>query len=129
VSFQKPMRIYVAGPYTPSTDDKHEAVWEAYKNVRRAILAAIEIIKKGHYPFIPHLTHFIHIETDEPLPKEFYYKYDLEWLQFCDALLFLGPSEGANIELDWAKKHGLKIYMSIDEIPQHRQVNDIPLKE
>lgn len=117
MSFNRPMKIYVAGPYTPLTNDIHEAPREAYKNVQKAIRAGIEIIKRGHIPFIPHLTHFIHLETDEPLPRDFYYYYDMFWLQLCDALLFLGPSEGANKELNWAAEHGLTIYYSIDEIP------------
>jgi|SRR2546421_1144483 len=111
------LKIYVAGPYTPSGTDSHDAARIAHVNTRRAIKAGISIIEKGHIPFIPHLTHFIHLETEDPLPAKFYYEYDMVWLKYCDALLYLGPSLGANLELRWAEKNGLKIFRSLDEIP------------
>ena len=111
------MKIYVAGPYTPVGNDVHDAARVASQNTRRAIRAGIEVIRKGHVPFIPHLTHYIHLETEDPLPVEFYYEYDMVWLQSCDALLHLGPSRGADRELEYAEKRGLKIFRSNDEIP------------
>ena len=111
------LKIYVAGPYTPSGTDIHDAARVAHKNTIKAIKAGISIIKKGHIPFIPHLTHFIHLETEDPLPATFYYEYDMVWLQFCDALLYLGNSTGANREVRWAEQNGLKIFRSLDEIP------------
>jgi len=112
------MKIYVAGPYTPSGNDSHDAARIAHQNTLRAIKSGIEVIRKGHVPFIPHLTHYIHLETDDPLPAEFYYEYDMVWLRYCDALLYLGESRGADRELKWAQEEGLKIFHSIDEIPQ-----------
>lgn len=114
------LKIYVAGPYTPTGADFHDAPRMAYHNTRRAILAGIEVIKRGHIPFIPHLTHFIHLESDEPLPAEFYYEYDMVWLKCCDALLYLGSSKGADRELEWAKRNGLRVFLSVSEIPFDR---------
>ena len=111
------MKIYLAGPYTPSGGDPHDAARVAHQNTLKAIKSGVEVIKKGHDPFIPHLTHYIHLETEEPLPAEFYYEYDMVWLQYCDALLYLGASRGANRELKWAEERGLKIFRSTDEIP------------
>ena len=116
-----PLKIYVAGPYTPSHGDLHDAARVAHKNTLRAIRVGIEIIERGHIPFIPHLTHFIHLETKKPLPAEFYYNYDKIWLKCCDALLYLGPSEGADREKQLAKTLGLRIFHSIDEIPLARK--------
>ena len=65
------LKIYIAGPYTPKGADIHDAARIAHKNAHRAIRAGISVIEKGHVPFIPHLTHFIHLETDNPLPVEF----------------------------------------------------------
>src|SRR5205823_11197183 len=76
--------------------------------VQTCALPILEVIRKGHVPFIPHLTHYIHLETEDPLPVEFYYEYDMVWLQSCDALLHLGPSRGADRELEYAEKRGLK---------------------
>ena len=119
MNMNKKMKIYIAGPYTPMNSNLHDAAWVANKNVKKAIMAGIQIIRKGHSPFIPHLTHFIHLETDEPLPKEFYYEYDIEWLKLCDALLYLAPSNGADIELNIAKNMNLIIYKNIEEIPNY----------
>ncbi len=111
------LKIYIAGPYTPVDSDPHDAPRIAYANTRAAIRVGIELIRRGHIPFIPHLTHFIHVESDEPLPAAFYKEYDMVWLRHCDALYFLGPSEGANRELKWATEHGLRIFRALDEIP------------
>ena len=48
---------------------------------------------------------------------EDYIEWDKAWLEFCDALLFLGNSKGANIELEYAKKIGKTIYYNIDDVP------------
>ena len=41
----------------------------------------------------------------------------LVWLAQCEAILYLGPSKGADIELAEAERLGLKIYRSVSEIP------------
>ena len=111
----KRLRIYVAGPYTANDD---AAVWE---NVVAAIDAGIEVYKRGHYPYVPHLTHFVDrrsAETGAGLKWEDYIDWDREWLTQCDAFLLLGRSPGADLELGWAREQGLKIYQRLDEIPR-----------
>ena len=115
---QSSMRIYVAGPYTPTRVSLHDAAWLAHKNTIRAIRIGIQIIRKGHVPFIPHLTHYIHLETDSPLSASFYRRYDLTWLRYCNALFFIGSSIGASKERKWAKEHGLRIFLKLSEIPR-----------
>ena len=108
------MKIYVAGPYTTDTDSNIQ------KNVNNAIDAAITIYKKGHYPYLPHLTHWVDLrskETGQGLKWEDYVEMDHVWLEECDAMLFLKESRGANLELAYAKKTGKKIFYSLDEIP------------
>jgi len=108
------MKIYVAGPYTASTEKAIQ------QNVNNAIDAAIAIYKKGHFPYIPHLTHWIEMrskETGDGLKWEDYLEMDRVWLENCDAILFLSPSKGANLELMHAKKTNKKIYNNLDEIP------------
>jgi hypothetical protein len=51
------------------------------------------------------------------LQWEDYIHWDMEWLKLCDAILFLGPSRGANLELKSAKEMGKLIFRSLDEIP------------
>lgn len=101
------MKIYIAGPYTKG---------DVIINIRRAIDAAEEISKKGHTPFIPHLTAYWHLIYPHEL--EFWYNYDNEWLKSCDALYRIpGVSAGANMEVDLARKLGLIIYWKLEEIP------------
>ena len=90
----KSMKIYIAGPYTASS------ALQIQKNVDNAIDAAIDVYKKGHYPYIPHLTHWIELrsqETNQGLKWEDYIEMDHVWLEDCDAFLFLKESRGANL--------------------------------
>lgn len=107
------MRIYVAGPYSAPTVEGCEA------NTKRAIDAGDEVVKRGHVPFIPHLNHIWDLRAKEKgveYSHAFWLEWCLQWLPCCDALLFLGHSKGADMELDFAKKAGMQIFYSVDEI-------------
>lgn len=100
------MKIYVAGPYTKG---------DVALNVRNAIYAGSYIANLGHFPYIPHLTHFWHMLI--PHEYEFWMKQDEAWLKECDALLRLeGESSGADQEMSEAERLGLVIYHSVFEI-------------
>lgn len=104
---KKILKIYVAGPYAHP---------DPVVNTRNAILAGEEIVKKGHIPFIPHLSMLWH--TVVPHEADFWYEYDLQWLPDCHALLRLpGHSLGADREVREADRLGLHIYWSTDEVP------------
>lgn len=108
------MRIYVAGPYSAPTEQEREA------NANRAIDAGIAVTAKGHVPFIPHLNHMWDIracERDVVYPWEYWIEWCLEWLSLCDCLLCLGRSRGVDVEIEYARKSGIPIYYSVDEIP------------
>ncbi|MGC7871817.1 hypothetical protein ACPUYX_09850 [Desulfosporosinus sp. SYSU MS00001] len=110
----KPMRIYVAGPYSSDNQDK------ILINTNRAIDIGIKIFQKGHYPYVPHLTHWIDQRAKDcciPLLWEDYMQWDLHWLELCDALFYIDKSRGADIELQFALDHGLKVYRSLKDIP------------
>jgi hypothetical protein len=111
-------RIYIAGPYTAPTPKGVQV------NLDAAFRAAICLIRLGHVPYCPHLTHYldaaalalgVNIEYEEWLGQ------DREWLALCDALLYLAPSPGADRERDWAAALGLVIYHRLDEIPPAEQ--------
>lgn len=109
-----PLRIYIAGPYTGRDYE------ETCKNVNNAIDAALKLWQLGHYPYIPHLTHLVDLrakETNVKMDWEDYIEWDKSWLELCDALLFLAPSRGANIELEYAKKAGKLIFYKITDVP------------
>jgi len=97
-------RIYIAGPYTKG---------DVVVNVRAAILAGNKLAQVGYMPFIPHLNHFWHLLC--PRFVEFWYQYDLAWLELCDCLLRLpGESVGADLEVERAKELGILIYWSLE---------------
>jgi hypothetical protein len=117
-----PLLIYVAGPYTPDTDDVHDAARIANRNVESANLAGIAIIRRGHYPLVPHLWHYMHIAMDERDRKEndYWYGFTMALLRRCDALYYLGKSKGADNELTFAKKNNMTIFRRISDIPIRR---------
>lgn len=110
----KPLRIYVAGPY--SGDTKADIDW----NLKVAIDAGIVLYRKGHFPLIPHLTYYVAMEAAGrhiAIKWEDYMRGDLSWIRSAEAMFFIGHSRGADIELSEATKRGLKIFYSFDEIP------------
>ena len=101
------MRIYVAGPYSQG---------DVRENVARAIAIGNVIARRGHTPFIPHLTHFWHLQ--HPHPVGFWYAQDMEWLRQCDALYRIpGPSEGADNEVAECLRLGRPVFTELEEIP------------
>lgn len=109
-----PMHIYVAGPYTGSDRQEIE------HNVNTAIDVGIELFKKGHFPYVPHLTDLIDKRAKElgrEMTWEDFMSWDGPWLEKCDALFFIKESRGANIELEAAKKSGKVIFYSVDDVP------------
>jgi len=100
------LKVYVAGPY---------AQGDPVLNVRRAVLAGEEIVSLGHLPWIPHLNHLWHIIF--PHEPDFWYEYDLQWLGSCDVLLRIpGNSPGADREVAFAERHGIKVVYDVKDI-------------
>ena len=101
------MIIYISAPY--SNGDISE-------NIRRACFAGDEILRKGHIPLVPHLTHLWHLIS----PKLWidWLQIDFALLSTCDALLRLdGESEEADLEVAEAERLCIFIYHSLSEIP------------
>lgn len=98
-------RIYVAGPYTKG---------DVILNTRAVILAADELALAGYIPFVPHLSLFWHMLC--PHPVDFWYQYDMKWLELCDCLVRLpGESIGSNLEVARAKHLCIPVYKSVEE--------------
>ena len=111
----KALRIYIAGPYTAQDRNGPAA------NTKKAIDAGIAVFLKGHYPYIPHLTHYVDLrarQIDRTLSWSDYMTWDLTWLNLCDGLLYLGKSRGADVELEIATKLKKKLFFSLAEIPK-----------
>ena len=108
------MRIYVAGPYSAESEAQIVA------NVKAAVDAGITLFRKGHSPYIPHLTHYVDLRAKEvgtSLEWADYIRWDMPWLRLCDAVLCLGESVGVKIELAEARRIGKRIFLSLEEIP------------
>jgi len=118
------MKIYVAGPYCPKDCAPHEVIRKAQENVNKAIDAGIRLMDEGHIVFIPHLSHFIHIRMGSDWGQPFWYQFDLEWLRCCDAILMLPnweTSHGCTLELQEAKKLGLMVFHSIEDVGESKK--------
>ncbi|MEM5811911.1 MAG: DUF1937 family protein [Candidatus Aenigmatarchaeota archaeon] len=117
MNLEKPLKIYISGPYSGNTPR------EVNNNVVEAINYYLIILKKGHFPYLPHLTHYPYIYSKEEIPYIVWLIQDAIWLRECDAI-FMMPgwekSRGAKFEHWAAQKIGKKIFYNIDEIPQSK---------
>ena len=107
------LRIYIAGPYSADEEATRK------ENVLAAIDAAIALVFKGHVPYVPHLTHFVDERARQigvELSWDDYIRWDLEWLRLCDAVLYLGSSKGADLELQAALAWEKTVFYSLDEV-------------
>ena len=101
------MRIYIAGPYSRG---------DVAQNVRRAVDAADRLRNMGHTPFVPHLSHFWHMAHYRT--EEDWYAWGLEWLRQCEAVLRLpGESKGGDAEVLEARRLGMEVYHSLNDVP------------
>ena len=105
------MKIYVAGPYSAPTAREVQA------NVNRAIEVACALMCKGHFPYIPHLWHYVWLHPDGNFPYRHWVAQGYVWLEGCDALFYMAPSPGATPERDYAIAKGKAVYTSLDEVP------------
>lgn len=102
------VKIYLASPYT---------LGDVAMNVRVQMDAAHEIIKAGHCPFIPLLSHFQHMV--HPEPYDVWLNIDMEWMEACDVVLRLpGTSQGADLEVARAKRVGIPVFYTVEEFTE-----------
>lgn len=113
----KPMKVFVSGPLT---NDGTADTFEQINNMEAAARAGYQLIKKGHNPFVPHLSLYMGqlaaIEGTEITWRK-WMDIDLAFLKHCDALLTLGSSRGADLERATALHLGIPVYDRIEDIP------------
>ena len=98
--------VYIAGPYSKP---------DPVVNTRNTILVANHLVEVGFVPFVPHLTLLWHMVSPQDI--NFWYSYDNEWLEKCDALFRLdGDSPGADKEVQLAHKLGIPVFWSVSEL-------------
>jgi len=115
------MLILIAGPYRSGTNDDPQLMQQ---NLDKLESVALPLFRKGHIPMIGEWVALplIHLAcSTKPGDKaweEIQYPVAHRLLEKCDAVLRLeGASKGADEDVRKAKERGLKIYYSIEEIP------------
>ena len=112
------MRIYTAHNYGRRRGASVETL---QRNVDSSIRLGLQLIKKGHNPFIPNLFHYVHLMANGSISEDTFFKLVSEWVGFCEALLVgtppFGLVSGVRDEIEIAQEKGLIIYYSIDDVP------------
>jgi hypothetical protein len=107
------MFVYIAGPYTKG---------DVAVNVKNAVMMGNNLRALGFTPFIPHLTHFWHLIISHDV--DYWYKYDMEWLEKCDAVFRLsGESKGADAEEARARELGIPVFTSVTKLRDWAEEN------
>lgn len=112
------MKIYISGPFTSDSDGNfHMDPKIMADNREKAKKIGIRLAKLGHDPYVPH-THIggweSEIEYDEIM--RIHLTFIRSW---ADALFYLGPSKGADIEKFEAEKLGIQVFTKIEDIPKN----------
>jgi hypothetical protein len=102
----RPLRVYVAAPYTADP----EACTAA------AVAAGNALLDAGHAPFVPHLSHYWHTLHGARHYEDWMW-IDLAWLAVADVVLRLpGVSPGADREVAEARRLGIRVVHSLAEV-------------
>jgi len=102
-------RVYVAGPYSLGQPDE---------NIRAATDAAEKLWHAGFIPFVPHWNFFWGFLY--PKDHKEWLCWCKAWLRECDFLLRLpGESAGADAEVEFAERLGLRVFGSIEELKDY----------
>lgn len=105
-------RVYVAAPYTAPTREQIVA------NVARAVQATAEVMRRGHDAHCPHSA-TDPVAQAEPLDYERWMRLDFGIIEkWATAILVVDDSPGVRRELELAKRLGLKVYLSVEDVPK-----------
>jgi hypothetical protein len=121
------MMILIAGPYRSGTGDDPDKM---AANVHAMEMFALPIFRMGHIPVLgewfalPLLQLAGSKQIGDEAYEEIFHPIAERLLEKCDAVLRVGgASQGADLMVSAARKLGLKVYYSLDEIPAAHQVN------
>ena len=120
-TLSKSMMILIAGPYRSGTGDDPEKM---AANVHSMESFALPIFRLGHIPVLGEwfALPLLHLAGSKQVGDEAYdeifHPIAERLLEKCDAVLRVGgASTGADLMVEIARKHGLKIYTDLDQIP------------
>jgi hypothetical protein len=118
------MLILIAGPYRSGTNDDPSLMKQ---NLEKLESVALPLFRKGHIPLIGEWVALPLIQlagSQKPGDKaweEIQYPVAHKLLEKCDAVLRLeGASKGADEDVKKAKEKGLKVYNSLEDIPDEQ---------
>jgi hypothetical protein len=116
-------RVYVSGPYSAAnaTAERMRGV-EIEANIERANQAALTLARRGYAPLVPH-TMMRGWEDCHGVTRETAMTVALAWVEACDALLVLGVSPGATLEIERAQAVGLRVCHDIEDLPDLRALS------
>ena len=116
------MLILIAGPYRSGTGNDPVLI---KRNMDQLEAMALPIFRKGHLPMIgewvalPLMNLAGSKEIGDEVWDEIQYPVAHKLLEKCDAVLRIpGASKGADMDVEVARKRGLPIYYSLEEIPE-----------
>jgi len=114
--------ILIAGPYRSGTDGKQERI-----DANLAILekAALAVYQRGHIPVIgewlalPLAKAAGSKSVDDEIGETMLYPVAHRLITKCDAIYRIaGASKGADMDIEVARNLGLKVYTTLESIPQ-----------
>ncbi|MCE9644360.1 MAG: DUF4406 domain-containing protein [Chloroflexi bacterium] len=115
------MFILIAGPHRSGTADDPEKI---AANVRFMETHALPIFHMGHIPVLGEwfALPLVHLAGSKAIGddafNEIFHPIAERLLEKCDAVLRVGgTSQGADMMVEIARKRGLKVYYTLDEIP------------
>lgn len=119
-------RVYVAGLLTPRGIWSTNHAIDYLMNMRNMIRAGIEVFHAGLVPFIPALDAliFLLLREGETITEPMIKRYSKDWLEVCDAMLLTEgwrKSTGTLKEIEFAEKHGIPVFKSIEELKEYNQ--------
>jgi hypothetical protein len=115
------MMILIAGPYRSGTGDDPAKM---AANVRAMEAFALPLYRAGHLPVLGEWFALPLVELagskrvgDAPF-NEIFHPISERLLERCDAVLRVGgASQGADLMVELARKHGLRVFHALEEVP------------
>lgn len=110
--------IYICGPLTPKSHHKNHAI-EYLGNVRVMLRAYNRLIGLGYAPYCPGMD-FSGFLAGVSVGEKKIKAVGLAWLENSDCMVLLrgwNRSRGCLAEIERAKELGMKIYLTVKEVP------------
>ncbi len=91
-------------------------------NIRRGIEAAVALMDRGYVVICPH-EKALGMEMIAPRSYAEWMAYDYRCIEACDVVLRMSdahgtplPSHGGDLEVEYARKLGIRVYYSLDTL-------------